>query len=258
MSVCNDFYSLFNEDKNNYGAGWTVVNTTSNTFSNNTSNTTSNVTTSPWAYQYMSELGGIPFLGIMGTYGGGGYSFDLSLSNLTEEFLTSLKENSWIDSRTRAIFVEIAIYSAQVNLFGVATFLTEWIPTNGVIYFNNVKVARLYSFGNNFHLVKLVCEIFLACFVVVFMYTEIKKMYKLRKDYFRDPWNWLEMAQIVLILTCTGALFQRTNFAQRAIKQMRSNPEKFVSFIPTITWDEVFGYSLSVGFPLRRVTDNNL
>ena len=193
----------------------------------------------------MSELGGIPFLGIMGTYGGGGYSFDLRLSNLTEVFLTSLKENSWIDSRTRAIFVEIAIYSAQVNLFGVATFLTEWIPTNGVIYFNNVKVARLYSFGNDFHLVTLVCEIFLACFVVVFMYTEIKKMYKLRKDYFRDPWNWLEMAQIVLILTCTGALFQRTNFAQRSIEQMKSNPEKFISFIRTITWDEVFGYSLA-------------
>ena len=193
----------------------------------------------------MSELGGIPFLGIMGTYGGGGYSFDLPLSNLTEAFLTSLKENSWIDSRTRAIFVEIAIYSAQVNLFGVATFLTEWIPTNGVIYFNNVKVARLYSFGNDFQVVKLVCEIFLACFVVVFMYTEIKKMYKLRKDYFRAPWNWLEMAQIVLILTCTGALFQRTNFAQRSIEQMKSNPEKFISFIRTITWDEVFGYSLA-------------
>ena len=193
----------------------------------------------------MSELGGIPFLGIMGTYGGGGYSFDLSLSNLTEAFLTSLKENSWIDSRTRAIFVEIAIYSAQVNLFGVATFLTEWIPTNGVIYFNNVKVARLYSFGNDFHVVKLVCEIFLACFVVVFMYTEIRKMYKLRKNYFRDPWNWLEMAQIVLILTCTGALFQRTNFAQRSIEQMKYNPEKFISFIRTITWDEVFGYSLA-------------
>lgn len=243
--MCNDFYSLFNEDKNNYGTGWAVVNTTSNTSSNTTSNTTSNATTSPWAYQTMSELGGIPFLGIMGTYGGGGYSFDLSFSNLTEAFLTSLKENSWIDSRTRAIFVEIAIYSAQVNLFGVATFLTEWIPTNGVIYFNNVKVARLYSIGNDFHIVTLVCEIFLACFVVVFMYAEIKKMYKLRKNYFRDPWNWLEMAQIVLILTCTGALFQRTSFAQSSIEQMKSNPEKFVSFIRTITWDEVFGYSLA-------------
>ena len=241
ISVCNEFYSLFNEDKNNYGTGWTVANTTSHT----TSNTTSNATTSPWVYQTMNELGGIPFLGIMGTYGGGGYSFDLSFSNSTEAFLTSLKENSWIDSRTRAVFVEIAIYSAQVNLFGVATFLTEWIPTNGVIYFNNVKVARLYSFGNDFHIVTLVCQIFLTCFVVMFMYAEIKKMYKLRKDYFRDPWNWLEMAQIVLILTCTGALFQRTNFAQKSIEQMKSNPETFVSFIRTITWDEVFGYSLA-------------
>ena len=245
ISVCNDFYSLFNEDKNNYGVGWAVANTTSNTSSNTTSNATSNATTSPWAYQTMNELGGIPFLGIMGTYGGGGYSFDLSFSNLTKAFLTSLKENSWIDSRTRAIFVEIAIYSAQVNLFGVATFLTEWIPTNGVIYFNNVKVARLYSFGNDFEIVTLVCEIFLACFVVVFMYVEIKKMYKLRKAYFRDPWNWLEMAQIALILTCTGALFQRTSFAQSSIEQMNSNPEKFISFIRTITWDEVFGYSLA-------------
>ena len=247
ISVCNDFYSLFNEDKNNYGVGWTVANTTLNTSSNTTSNTTSNATTgtSPWVYQSMNELGGIPFLGIMGTYGGGGYSFDLSLSNLTEAFLTSLKENSWIDSRTRAIFMEIAIYSAQVNLFGVATFLTEWIPTNGVIYFNTVKVARLYSFGNDFHIVTLVCEIFLACFVVVFVYAEMKKMYKLRKGYLRDPWNWLEMAQILLILTCTGALFERTSFAQSSIEQMNSNPEKFVSFMRTITWDEVFGYSLA-------------
>ena len=245
ISVCNEFYSLFNEDKNNYDVGWAVANTTSNMSSNTTSNATSNATTSPWAYQTMNELGGIPFLEIMGTYSGGGYSFGLSFSNLTEAFLTSLKENSWIDSRTRAIFVEIAIYSAQVNLFGVATFLTEWIPTNGVIYFNNVKVARLYSFGNDFEIVTFVCEIFLACFVVVFMYVEIKKMYKLRKAYFRDPWNWLEMAQIVLILTCTGALFQRTSFAQSSIEQMNSNPEKFISFIRTITWDEVFGYSLA-------------
>ncbi|KAL9972512.1 hypothetical protein ACROYT_G018834 [Oculina patagonica] len=239
ISACNDFYSFFKEDKNNYITGWVMANTTSNT----TSNTTA--TPSPWTYQTMEELGGIPFLGLMGTYGGGGYSFDLSVSNVTEAYLSSLKENSWIDSRTRAIFVEVAIYSAQVNLFGVATFLTEWIPTNGIVYFNNVKVARLYSHGNNFHVVMLVCEIFLAIFVAVFMYTEMKKAYKLRKEYYRDPWNWLEIAQIVLILTCAGALLQRTVFAQRAIKHMKSNPEKFTSFIQIITWDEIFGYSLA-------------
>ena len=237
ISACNDFYSFFKEDKNNYGTGWEKANTTSNI--------TSNITTSPWTYQTMEELGSIPFLGLMGTYSGGGYSFDLSISNGTEVYLNSLKQNSWIDSRTRAIFVEIAIYSTQVNLFGVATFLTEWIPTNGIVYFNNVKVARLYSHGKDFQVVMLVCEIFLAVFVAVFIYTEIKKVYRLRKEYFRDPWNWLEIAQIVLILTCAGALLQRTAFAQRTIEQMKANPEKFTSFIQTITWDEIFGYSLA-------------
>ena len=268
ISTCNDFYSYFKEDKNNYNAGWEMINTTSsnmtssnttssimtssnttssNTTSSNTtsSNTTSDATISPWNYQTMDELGSIPFLGLVGTYGGGGYSFDLEFSNATGAYLNSLKHNSWIDSRTRAIFVEVAIYSAQVNLFGVATFLTEWIPTNGIIYFNNVKVARLYRNANDFQVVMLVCEIFLAIFVVVFIYSEIKKVYGLRKAYFRDPWNWLEIAQIVLILTCAGALVQRSFFTKQSIDQMKSNPEKFVSFIQTITWDELFGYSLA-------------
>ena len=224
---------MFKEDKGNYTAGWERT------------NKTSNMTSSPWYYQSMSDLGGLPFLGVMGTYGGGGYSFDLTFSNVTESYLNPLKENSWIDARTRAIFVELAIYSAQVNLFGVATFLTEWIPTNGVMYFNNIKVARLYRSGNDFDSVMLVCEIFLAVFFAIFLYTELKKIYKLRKKYFKDPWNWLEIFQIILILAGTAALFQRTSFTQSAINQMKSNPGMFISFIQATTWDEIFGYLLA-------------
>ena len=223
---------MFKEDKGNYTAGWERA------------NRTSNMTSSPWYYQSMSDLGGLPFLGVMGTYGGGGYSFDLTFSNVTESYLNPLKENSWIDARTRAIFVELAIYSAQVNLFGVATFLTEWIPTNGVIFFNNIKVARLYRSGNDFDSVMLVCEIFLAVFFAIFLYTELKKIYKLRKKYFKDPWNWLEIFQIILILAGTAALFQRTSFTQSAINRMKSNPGMFISFIQATTWDEIFGYLL--------------
>ena len=233
FSVCNDYYSMFTEDKGNYTAGW------------QSTNKTSNMTSSPWCYQSTSDLGGLPFLGLIGTYGGGGYSFDLTFSNVTENYLNPLKDNAWIDARTRAIFVEIAIYSAQVNLFGVATFLTEWIPTNGVVYFNNIKVARLYRSGNDFDSVMLVCEIFLAVFFAIFFYTEVKKIYQLGKKYFKDPWNWLEISQIILILTGTAALFQRTSFTQSAINRMKSNPDKFISFIQATTWDEIFGYLLA-------------
>ena len=239
ISTCNEFYSLFKEDEDNYLPGWQIANVTAE------ANTTSNATISPWTYQTSNELGSIPFLGLVGTYSGGGYAFDLSSANATEAYLNYLKQNSWIDYRTRAVFVEVAIYSAQVNLFGVATFLTEWMPTNGIVFFNNIKVARLYQHGNDLQLVMLVCEIFLAVFVLAFMYIELKKIFRLRRSYLRDPWNWLEIAQIFLILTCAGALLQRTNYTNQAIERMNAEPDKFVSFIQTITWDEIFGYLLA-------------
>ena len=239
ISTCNEFYSLFKEDEDNYLPGWQIANVTAE------ANTTSNATISPWTYQTSNELGSIPFLGLVGTYSGGGYAFDLSSANATEAYLNYLKQNSWIDYRTRAVFVEVAIYSAQVNLFGVATFLTEWMPTNGIVFFNNIKVARLYQHGNDLQLVMFVCEIFLAVFVLAFMYIELKKIFRLRRSYLKDPWNWLEITQIFLILTCAGALLQRTNYTNQAIERMNAEPDKFVSFIQTITWDEIFGYLLA-------------
>ena len=239
ISTCNEFYSLFKEDEDNYLPGWQIANVTAE------ANTTSNATISPWTYQTSNELGSIPFLGLVGTYSGGGYAFDLSSANATEAYLNYLKQNSWIDYRTRAVFVEVAIYSAQVNLFGVATFLTEWMPTNGIVFFNNIKVARLYQHGNDLQLVMLVCEIFLAVFVLAFMYIELKKIFRLRRSYLKDPWNWLEITQIFLILTCAGALLQRTNYTNQAIERMNAEPDKFVSFIQTIIWDEIFGYLLA-------------
>ena len=233
VSGCNDYYSMFKEDEDAYAEGWERT------------NKTLNMTTSPWYYRSVTELGGIPFLGVTTAYSGGGYAYDLGVANVTDANLASLKDNSWIDSRTRAIFVEIAIYNAQLNLFGVATFLTEWIPTNGVLFFNNIKVTRLYRGGNDFDSVMVACEIFLALFFAIFLYSELKKMFRFGKAYFKDPWNWLEISQIILILTGAASLFQRTSHTNIAINIMKANPNQFVSFNQAIAWDELFGYFLA-------------
>lgn len=233
VSGCNDYYSIFKEDEDAYTEGWERT------------NKTLNMTTSPWYYRSETELGGIPFLGVTTAYSGGGYTYDLGVANVTDANVDSLKDNSWIDSRTRAIFVEIAIYNAQLNLFGVATFLTEWIPTNGVLFFNNIKVTRLYRGGNDFDSVMVVCEIFLALFFAIFLYSELKQMFRFGKGYFKDPWNWLEISQIILILTGAASLFQRTSHTNIAINIMKANPNQFVSFNQAIAWDELFGYLLA-------------
>ena len=233
VSGCNDYYSMFKEDEDAYAEGWERT------------NKTLNMTTSPWYYRSVTELGGIPVLGVTTAYSGGGYAYDLGVANVTDGNVASLKDNSWIDSRTRAIFVEIAIYNAQLNLFGVATFLTEWIPTNGVLFFNNIKVTRLYRGGNDFDSVMVACEIFLALFFAIFLYSELKKMFRFGKAYFKDPWNWLEISQIILILTGAASLFQRTSHTNIAINIMKANPNQFVSFNQAIAWDELFGYLLA-------------
>ena len=233
VSGCNDYYSMFKEDEDAYTEGWERT------------NKTLNMTTSPWYYRSVTELGGIPFLGVTTAYSGGGYAYDLGVANVTDANVDSLKDNSWIDSRTRAIFVEIAIYNAQLNLFGVATFLTEWIPTNGVLFFNNIKVTRLYRGGNDFDSVMVACEIFLALFFAIFLYSELKQMFRFGKRYFKDPWNWLEISQIILILTGAASLFQRTSYTNIAINTMKANPNQFVSFNQAIAWDELFGYLLA-------------
>ena len=228
---CSDFYSFFKEDEGNYSLGWRK-NNASLTFP------------SPWKYQTRSQLGNYPYMGTFGTYGGGGYVMDLRYTDETYDLIKELQDNNWIDMRTRAVFVDIAIYSAQVNLFGIATFLTEWLPTNGVLYFNNVKVARLYSNNDALSMAMMVSQIFMAVFVFVFLYNEFKMIYKMRSKYLKDPWNWLELTQICLIFGCAGTLYKRSYYTSTAIALMKTNPTSFVSLLQASTWDELFTYLL--------------
>lgn len=52
------------------------------------------------------------------TYSGGGYIQELSRNILeTKEIITRLKKVEWINSGTRAVFIEFAVYNKNSNLF---------------------------------------------------------------------------------------------------------------------------------------------
>ena len=233
VDKCNNFYSFFKEDESNYSLNWQATNVTL-------------PHPSPWQYQTSDQLGLYPYMGRFSTYSGGGYVVDLRYTADTYETLKQLQEYGWIDSRTRAVFLDVGVYSAQVNLFGISTFLVEWLPTNGALFFNNVKVARLYVQDSSLGMIMLVSKIFLALFVVGFIYGELKDLYRMRSRYVRDPWNWLELTQIALILGCVGALYKRAAFTASAVELMRTNPSSFISLVQASTWDELFTYMLGL------------
>jgi hypothetical protein len=52
----------------------------------------------------------------MNNYGGGGYVIDLN-KGYEREIIRELFDELWIDRATRAVFIDLTVYNANINLF---------------------------------------------------------------------------------------------------------------------------------------------
>lgn len=147
---CHAPYSLQTEDTSVYGEHWNT-----SVFDN------SSDLSSAWQYQSQSKLRGHPSWGKLAVYGGGGYVIHLGTNpkNASRYHLCSCKlavilliymwyclipvrirslaahsfgrilqylfNNVWLDTFTRAVFVEFTVYNANVNLFCIISLMFE-------------------------------------------------------------------------------------------------------------------------------------
>lgn len=183
----------------------------------------------------------------MSTYGGGGFVADLGYTRENaSKVIQVLESNNWIDAQTRAVITEVATYNPVANLFCVMTLIVEFLPTNGVFLYTDLKIARLFTFGGGFESFLMACEFFILLFFGVFIYQELKQLYRLRKGYFREFWNYIEFIMIVLVFTCVGMFFTRSLLVNRAISSLENNPGKYVSFGRVASFNEVFMYIVAL------------
>lgn len=85
-----------------------------------------------FSYQSMWELSGYPYQGIFQTYSGGGYVAELGATfSEAQMVLKFLRDNSWVDKRTRAVFIEANIFNPNMNLWGISLYLCEFLQTGG-------------------------------------------------------------------------------------------------------------------------------
>jgi len=106
---------------------------------------------SPWIYRDSVELKNGPYAGTLTMYKGGGYTFTFRRSRKKTERLLKILENlEWIDTKTRAMFIEFTLYNANVNLFGSVIMLVEWMAAGSAITRAEVKVFRLSSYVGGF------------------------------------------------------------------------------------------------------------
>ncbi|GAB1293700.1 Polycystic kidney disease protein 1-like 2 [Apodemus speciosus] len=220
---CHAPYSLDVEDLADYGEGWNV--------------STYNVSSGfpqVWQYQSQSQRQGYPVWGKLTVYGGGGYVVPLGTDHQSaSRILQYLFDNSWLDTLTRAVFVEFTVYNANVNLFCCVTLTLE---TSGLAlrglelrdlstFFSHVTLQslRLYPFTDGWHPFVVAAELLYFLFLFYYMVVQGKLMRKQKWGYFCSKWNLLELAIILASWSALVVFVKRTILADRDLQRYRKH-----------------------------------
>lgn len=200
-----------------------------------------------WMYRRPSELDGLPFWGILDMYSGGGYLIPLkgSRKSITDH-LIQLKNNSWIDTRTRAVFAEFSVYNAQVNLFAVVTMVAELQPGGGVVPNYRIDVVRLMRYHQGFGLFVILCEVTYVAFILYFTVREFKNAKQSGREYFKSYWNWAEMLVIFFSYIGMWLYVTRMILTNRILKVFdRTKGNGYIKLQYVASIDEFFGYIIA-------------
>ncbi|KDR10036.1 Polycystin-2 [Zootermopsis nevadensis] len=148
IELCYELYSRWYEDTKPFGPG------------NGTA----------WTYSTAEELGGSSHQGKFSLYSGGGYYEDLSLNRSeTIEKLLTLKNNQWVTGRTRAIFIDLMVYNANVDAIFIVKLVFENEPTEGIVTAYLLFPVKLHRLVTVYDYFVTVCECMFVAFI--FFYT---------------------------------------------------------------------------------------
>ncbi|XP_077983049.1 polycystin-1-like protein 2 [Glandiceps talaboti] len=232
---CNGKYSDDAEDTDSYLTSWKPL-------PGNDSSPTD--TMSPWEYQRSVSNS---YWGQADIYGGDGYVAELG-SNLssTSDIVDDLNKALWLDTQTRALFLEFTLYNANSNLFCIVTLLIERPGVGGLLKRYEIMTTSLYRYKADYQLFVMACEIIYVIYIFFFMFVETTKIVLLKKKYFESCWNWLELVIILISWVTVGVYIHRHFLVDETLQKYRRNSGKFVSFHEAAFLSQAMQYLLAM------------
>ncbi|NXX17435.1 PK1L2 protein, partial [Podargus strigoides] len=235
IQECHASYSLQTEDTSDYGEHWNT-----SVFDNSSDLSTA------WQYQSQSKLRGQPSWGKLAIYRGGGYVIHLGTDpKNASRILQYLFNNVWLDTFTRAVFVEFTVYNANVNLFCIISLMFETNALGAFFTSAELQSVRLYPYTNSLHIFVVAAEVIYFLFIVYYMTVQGKLIKTLRWRYFHSKWNLLEMAIILISWSALSVFVKRTILGTRDISYYQEHKEDSASFNETARADAVLGYLIA-------------
>ena len=199
-----------------------------------------------WTHRTAAQLDamgrtlGSNFRGRFANYDGGGYVADLP-SNLTAARLAveQLEQRGFVDRATRAIFVDLAAFNANVGMFYSARIVFEFLPSGGIVSSAVLRVLKPLLYEDTADFVRLVFELLLVLLLAGFLVTEARQINRVYREtgglglYFGVWWNVLDWCNALLLV---AAVVLRLYLVVHTLEMLELigeiEPEQYVNLQP--------------------------
>ncbi|XP_069103974.1 polycystin family receptor for egg jelly-like isoform X2 [Argopecten irradians] len=234
---CLPGYDTDNEDKGVYTKGWIPW---------NTSDLWDGVDT-PYRYHYTSPEETPTYWGLFGTYGASGYLVDLDI--LPDEAINvvrDLKNDGWLDQKTRALFIEICLMNRNNRLFTQVKIVFE-LPSTGRVFMNTQVVsANLYPYTNTFDFIVLALQLIFVVTIFIRLVSLIVKVIKTRGHSLTTTSQVLDILHLGVSIAAVVYFFMRFTDTISVLNTLRQDTGFYTSFGWVFLWDEYYTTTLGI------------
>lgn len=139
-----------------------------------------------------------------------GYDLETAL-----KVISNLQDDLWINRLTTMVLLEFVVFQPSTNLFAFARYTFESLPTGGILPSYRIDPISFASSANpSFSSVFIVCYVMIVLILIYSIYHEIKEMRQLKRKYFKDIWNFIEMAFISFTIATIVIFFFKSEYTR--------------------------------------------
>lgn len=202
--------------------------------------------TDPWQYRTAAQLKTLPVFGRHGLYNGGGYVLHLGRTQSNSiAMLKYMQRYRWLDQRTRVVFVELAFYGVNANIFNVISLVFERTDYGNYILTTNIASVKLLLVLENLpHFTVFVFAVYLlltTAYVLRVLVTMIQS--SPWHQFFKVFWNCLDVVIVTLSIGSVYLFFERNSYVIKLIERLRdTRNNEFVSFFYATFYDQCLNW----------------
>uniref|UniRef100_A0A8C3CHI6 Polycystin 2 like 2, transient receptor potential cation channel n=1 Tax=Cairina moschata TaxID=8855 RepID=A0A8C3CHI6_CAIMO len=201
---------------------------------------------SEWKYSSAASLSPW-YWGDVGFYSSGGFTFTLPKSKeKSREKLEFLRKNGWLTRGTRVVFIDFSTYNANLNLFCIIRLVVEFPATGGALTSSRIYSVKLLRYISFYDYFLASCEIAFCLFIITFIIQELIEIKKLKKEYFKSVWNWLDLLLVAVSILAIGFNIYRTMAVSLLMEKLLSAENVYPDFYFLAFWQILYDNMIAV------------